>query len=163
MSPEYGANCGMFTVDEETLRYLRMTGRSEEQIGLVEAYCKEQGLFHTRQSAEPVYSQVVELDLATVEPSIAGPKRPQDRVPLSQARKSFHDALPSLRKPGSSNNGVRRLESEGGRGTARGSEDGRNGHKSSVAEMEERSSDSLSHGSVVIAAITSCTNTSNPS
>ena len=163
MSPEYGATCGIFPVDEETLRYLRMTGRSEEQIGLVEAYCKEQGLFHTRQSAEPVYSQVVELDLATVEPSIAGPKRPQDRVPLSQARKSFHDALPSLRKPGSSNNGVRRLESEGGGGTAVGSEDARHAQKSAVAEMEELSSDSLSHGSVVIAAITSCTNTSNPS
>jgi len=158
MSPEYGATCGIFPVDEETLRYLRMTGRSEEQIGLVEAYCKEQGLFHTRQSAEPVYSQVVELDLATVEPSIAGPKRPQDRVPLSQARKSFHDALPSLRKPGSNNNGVRRLESEGGGGTAVGSEDVRHAQKSAVAEMEE-----LSHGSVVIAAITSCTNTSNPS
>src|SRR5205823_5177760 len=95
MSPEYGATCGIFPVDEETLRYLRMTGRTDEQIALVEAYCKEQGLFHSRQSPEPVYSQVVELDLASVEPSIAGPRRPQDRVALSQAGKSFHDALPS--------------------------------------------------------------------
>src|SRR5260370_34552885 len=99
---------------------------------MVEASCKEQGLFPSRQSAEPVYSQVVELDLATVEPSIAGPKRPQDRVPLSQARKSFHDALPSLRKPGSSNNGVRRLASEGGGGTAVGSEDARHAQEATV-------------------------------
>ncbi len=162
MSPEYGATCGIFPVDEETLRYLRMTGRTEEQIALVEAYCKEQGLFHSRQSPEAVYSQVVELDLASVEPSIAGPRRPQDRVALSQAGKSFHDALPSLLKPGSNNNAVQRLESEGGGGTAVGVEDVRHApaaQKSVVAEMEE----DLSHGSVVIAAITSCTNTSNPS
>jgi aconitate hydratase len=165
MSPEYGATCGIFPVDEETLRYLRMTGRSEEQIGLVEAYCKEQGLFHTQQSPEPVYSQVVELDLATVVPSIAGPKRPQDRVPLTQARKSFHDALPSLLKPGATQKAadqVQHLKSEGGGGTAVGHEDvlrAPAAQKSVVAEMEE----DLSHGSVVIAAITSCTNTSNPS
>src|SRR5215471_5966384 len=123
MSPEYGATCGIFPVDEETLRYLRMTGRKPDQIALVEAYCKEQGLFHTKQSPEPVYSQVVELDLATVEPSIAGPKRPQDRVPLSRASKSFRDALPSLLKPGSTHKAVQqveRLEAEGGGGTAVG-------------------------------------------
>ncbi|HZS27958.1 MAG TPA: aconitate hydratase AcnA, partial [Candidatus Angelobacter sp.] len=165
MSPEYGATCGIFPVDEETLHYLRMTGRSEEQIGLVEAYCKEQGLFHTKQSPEPVYSQVVELDLGTVVPSIAGPKRPQDRVPLAQARKSFQDALPSLLKPGSTHQAVQqvqRLEAEGGAGAAVGYEDvlrAPAAQKSVVAEMEE----DLSHGSVVIAAITSCTNTSNPS
>src|SRR6266480_4936402 len=126
MSPEYGATCGIFPVDEETLRYLRMTGRTDEQIALVEAYCKEQGLFHSRQSPEPVYSQVVELDLASVEPSIAGPRRPQDRVALSQAGKSFHDALPSLLKPGSTHKSVQqvqRLEAEGGGGTAVGTED----------------------------------------
>ena len=165
MSPEYGATCGIFPVDEETLRYLRMTGRKEEQIKLVEEYCKEQGLFHPKQSPEPVFSQVVELDLGTVEPSIAGPKRPQDRVPLSQARKSFHDALPSLFKPGSTYKAmpqVERLEAEGGAGTAVGVEDvlqAPAAAKSVVAEMEE----DLSNGSVVIAAITSCTNTSNPS
>ena len=165
MSPEYGATCGIFPVDEETLRYLRMTGRTDEQIALVEAYCKEQGLFHSRQSPEPVYSQVVELDLASVEPSIAGPRRPQDRVALSQAGKSFHDALPSLLKPGSTHKSVQqvqRLEAEGGGGTAVGTEDvlrAPAAQKSVVAEMEE----DLRHGSVVIAAITSCTNTSNPS
>jgi aconitate hydratase len=165
MSPEYGATCGIFPVDEETLRYLRMTGRNPEQIALVEAYCKEQGLFHTKQSPEPVYSQVVELDLGTVEPSIAGPKRPQDRVPLSQASKSFRDALPSLLKPGSTHKAVQQVQnfkSEGGAGTAVGAEDVLHAPaaaKSVVAEMEE----DLSNGSVVIAAITSCTNTSNPS
>ena len=87
MAPEYGATCGIFPVDEETLRYLRLSGRSEEQIALVEAYCKEQGLFHTADTPEAEYTDVLELDLATVEPSIAGPKRPQDRVPLSAAAK----------------------------------------------------------------------------
>jgi aconitate hydratase len=165
MSPEYGATCGIFPVDEETLRYLHMTGRKEEQIALVEAYCKEQGLFHTKQSPEPVYSQVVDLDLATVEPSIAGPKRPQDRVPLSQASKSFRDALPLLLKPGSTQKAAQQLQtfkSEGGGGTAVGAEDVLHAPaagKSVVAEMEE----DISNGSVVIAAITSCTNTSNPS
>jgi len=134
MAPEYGATCGIFPVDEETLRYLRFSGRSEEQIGLVEAYCKEQGLFHTESTTEAVYSDNMELDLSTVEPSIAGPKRPQDRVTLSAARTSFEQALPTLQKPG-----AKKAEH-----VASG-----NGH--------------LQDGSVVIAAITSCTNTSNPS
>src|SRR5260221_98743 len=99
MAPEYGATCGIFPVDETTLKYLRMTGRSTENIALVEAYCKEQGLFHTAKTAEANYSQVVELDLSKIEPSVAGPKRPQDRVPLSQAKKSFAEALPSLIVP----------------------------------------------------------------
>src|ERR1043165_1603257 len=85
MAPEYGATCGIFPVDETTLRYLRMTGRTPEQIALVEAYCKEQGLFHTAETQEAEYSDTIELDLTTVEPSIAGPKRPQDRVALSHA------------------------------------------------------------------------------
>jgi len=131
MAPEYGATCGIFPVDEETLRYLRFSGRSEEQIALVEAYCKEQGLFHTESTPEAVYSDNLELDLSTVEPSIAGPKRPQDRVTLSAARTSFEQALPTLQKPGAKAH------------VASG-----NGH--------------LQDGSVVIAAITSCTNTSNP-
>src|SRR6185369_11338752 len=99
MAPEYGATCGIFPVDEETLRYLRLSGRSEEQIELCEAYCREQGMFAGPGAPEAEYSEVVELDLATVEPSVAGPKRPQDRVTLSNAKKSFETALPSLIKP----------------------------------------------------------------
>src|SRR5579863_7851640 len=99
MSPEYGATCGIFPIDKETLRYLRLTGRSEEQIALVEAYSREQGLFHDEKTPEAEYSELLTLDLATVEPSLAGPKRPQDRVVLSQAGESFNQALPSLIKP----------------------------------------------------------------
>ena len=135
MSPEYGSTCGIFPVDEETLRYLRLSGRSDDQVKLVESYCKEQGLFHTAATAEAEYSDVVSLDLATVEPSIAGPKRPQDRVPLSRAAVAFREALPALVKPGTV--------------LPPASEKGADGH-------------GLRHGSVVIAAITSCTNTSNP-
>ncbi|MGA2964179.1 MAG: aconitate hydratase AcnA [Candidatus Korobacteraceae bacterium] len=135
MSPEYGSTCGIFPVDEETLRYLRLSGRSDDQVKLVESYCKEQGLFHTAATPEAEYSDMVSLDLATVEPSIAGPKRPQDRVPLSRAATAFREALPSLVKPGTV--------------LPPASEKGADG-------------DGLHHGSVVIAAITSCTNTSNP-
>src|ERR1700728_1526686 len=102
MSPEYGATCGIFPVDKESLKYLRLTGRSAEQIALVEAYCREQGMFHDDKTPEAEYSELLTLDLATVEPSIAGPKRPQDRVVLSQAGDSFRKALPSLIKPKSS-------------------------------------------------------------
>src|ERR1700719_1828056 len=102
MSPEYGATCGIFPVDKETLTYLRLTGRAEEQIALVEAYCREQGLFHDEKTPEAQYSELLTLDLATVESSLAGPKRPQDRVTLSQAGESFRVALPSLLKPRSS-------------------------------------------------------------
>jgi aconitate hydratase len=136
MSPEYGATCGIFPVDKETLVYLRLTGRSEEQIALVEAYCREQGLFHDEKTPEAQYSELLALDLGTVESSLAGPRRPQDRVPLNQARESFEQALPSLIRPG-----------KGGAKPSRATTG--NGH--------------LHHGSVVIAAITSCTNTSNPS
>src|SRR6476620_6514028 len=100
MSPEYGATCGIFPIDKETLTYLRLTGRSEEQITLVEAYCREQGLFHDAKTPEAQYSELLSLDLDSVESSLAGPKRPQDRVPLSKARESFEQALPSLLKPG---------------------------------------------------------------
>ena len=99
MAPEYGATCGIFPVDAETLRYLRLTGRSEEQIALVEAYYREQGLFHTAGAPEAEYSQTIELDLSTVEPSVAGPKRPQDRVLLKDAAASFAQQLPSLLAP----------------------------------------------------------------
>jgi aconitate hydratase len=178
MSPEYGATCGFFPVDDETLRYLRLTGRPAEQITLVETYCKENALWHDPDEP-PTYSQIVELDLSSVEPSLAGPRRPQDRVPLRDAKQAFLDELPSF--------GI----------------DYGNGHDEAVAETfpasdplasgapgheEEHGGDAsistaprivlaeptavevtygdttfhLGHGSVVIAAITSCTNTSNP-
>jgi aconitate hydratase len=135
MSPEYGATCGIFPIDKETLTYLRLTGRSDEQVALVEAYCRAQGLFHDEKTPEAQYSELLSLDLDSVESSLAGPKRPQDRVPLSKARESFEQALPSLLKPG--------------KGSSTPAAADGNGH--------------LHHGSVVIAAITSCTNTSNPS
>ncbi len=174
MAPEYGATCGIFPVDQETLRYLQLTGRSDEQIALVEAYCKEQGLFHTAKMPDAQYSELLTLDLSTVEPSLAGPKRPQDRVPLSQAAKSFHEALPSLTRPAKGGGAtaalaakhpvarqVGRWEGEGGNPTAVGVED-----QEMPAAGTPISADlkrNLHNGSVVIAAITSCTNTSNPS
>src|SRR5690349_4920774 len=93
MAPEYGATMGFFPVDQETLRYLRMTGRSEHHIKLVEAYTKEQGLFRTDETRDPAFTDLVELDLGTVEPSLAGPKRPQDRVPLNKAKTMYREAL----------------------------------------------------------------------
>ena len=171
MSPEYGATCGIFPIDLETLRYLHLSGRSDEQIALVEAYCREQGLFHDEKTPQAEYSELLTLDLATVEPSLAGPKRPQDRVPLSLAKQSFQDALPSLIKPKAAaaatapaginainEKQVVRWEAEGGNPTAVGVED------PSVHEhVPANAKNGLRHGSVVIAAITSCTNTSNPS
>ena len=172
MSPEYGATCGIFPVDKESLAYLRLSGRSEEQIALVEAYCREQVLFHDEKTPEAEYSELMTLDLGAVEPSLAGPKRPQDRVPLSNAGTSFQQALPSLIKPAKASAkttapavaGVKndsqeiRWESEGGNPTAVGVED-RKVAEHAPADVKA----ALRHGSVVIAAITSCTNTSNPS
>jgi aconitate hydratase len=171
MSPEYGATCGIFPIDKETLKYLKLSGRSAEQIALVEAYCREQGLFHDEKTPEAEYSELLALDLATVEPSIAGPKRPQDRVVLSQAGDSFNKALPSLIKPKSAaanasatavqiakSGNSATWEQEGGSPAAVGVEDP-NVHEHVPADVRN----SLKHGSVVIAAITSCTNTSNPS
>ncbi len=137
MGPEYGATCGIFPVDQESLNFLRLSGRSEEQIALVEAYCKEQGMFYTKDTPEATYSVNLQLDLGSVEPSIAGPKRPQDRVALSDSKTAFEKALPSLIKPKAA--GAEKPAPAKGLGA------------------------SLKHGSVVIAAITSCTNTSNPS
>jgi aconitate hydratase len=137
MAPEYGATIGYFPVDDETLRYLELTGRDPYQIQLVEAYAKEQGMFRTDASPEPMFSDTLELDLATVVPSLAGPRRPQDRVPLTESKKAFKDALPSLMKSG-------------------------NADKRVAVQMNGDRVE-LKHGSVVIAAITSCTNTSNPS
>ncbi|MGB8990173.1 MAG: aconitate hydratase, partial [Candidatus Sulfotelmatobacter sp.] len=179
MSPEYGATCGIFPVDKESLKYLKLSGRSAEQIALVEAYCREQGLFHDEKTPEAEYSELLSLDLATVEPSLAGPKRPQDRVVLSQAGESFNKALPTLIKPKSAAKTTSHVgaplpasfagsgsvaiakdkwEQEGGSPAAIGVEDP-NVHEHVPASVK----DSLKHGSVVIAAITSCTNTSNPS
>ncbi|MBV9483961.1 MAG: aconitate hydratase AcnA [Acidobacteria bacterium] len=172
MSPEYGATCGIFPIDQESLRYLATSGRSEEQIALVEAYCREQGLFHEEKTAQAEYSELLTLDLGSVEPSLAGPKRPQDRVPLPLAKQSFEAALPSLMKPrtaaqaaaptaalnASNDKQVVRWEAEGGNPAAVGVEDtGIEEHVPSDVKSI------LRNGSVVIAAITSCTNTSNPS
>ena len=166
MAPEYGATCGIFPVDKESLKYLRLTGRSEEQIALVEAYCHEQGLFHDDKTPEAEYSELLVFDLESVEPSLAGPKRPQDRVLLSQAGESFRTSLPSLIKPKAktsaattpSNGNQKRWEYEGGNPTSVGVEDP-NVHEHVPKDVKS----ALKHGSVVIAAITSCTNTSNPS
>ena len=132
MSPEYGATSGLFPVDAETLRYLRLTGRDEHHVDLVERYTKEQGLFRTDDDVEPVFSELVELDLSTVEPSVAGPRRPQDRVPLPAVKQSFTQTFPD-----------RALDK-----------------KVEIEVGQERVP--VGNGSVVIAAITSCTNTSNP-
>ena len=138
MAPEYGATMGFFPIDEKTLEYLRFSGRSAEQVALVEAYTREQGLFHLDDVREPEFTQVVELDLGTVVPSLAGPRRPQDRVALTDAKRSFGTTLGEI------------LDRAGGGGTA-------------TATAVETSVGTLTHGAVVIAAITSCTNTSNPS
>src|SRR4051794_24122281 len=172
MSPEYGATCGFFPVDDVTLAYLRLTGRSDERVALVEAYCKENMLWHDVDE-QPTYSQVVELDLGDVEPSLAGPRRPQDRVPLAHAKAAFIEALDTFgadytngdeavaetfpasdptseQQPGGASEGNFEEPTHTGTITKR--------------RVEVRGEDyGLEHGSVVIAAITSCTNTSNPS
>jgi aconitate hydratase len=137
MGPEYGATIGYFPIDDETLRYLELTGRDPHLIKLVETYAKEQGLFRTDSSPDPVFTDMLELDLATVVPSLSGPRRPQDRVPLTESKQSFKEALPSLMKGGD----VNRM----------------------VSVQANGDNFQLAHGSVVISAITSCTNTSNPS
>jgi len=139
MSPEYGATIGIFPVDDQTLSYLRLTGRSEQQVKAVEAYCREQGLFRTADAPEAVYTDTLELDLASVEPSLAGPRRPHDRVPLRQAKPRFQEALAQL------------LKAAPAKAAA------------AVVAAEAAGSQELNHGAVVIAAISSCTNTSNPS
>jgi aconitate hydratase len=179
MSPEYGATCGFFPVDEETLRYLRLTGRDAGQVELVEAYCRVQGLFHDP-DVTPEYSQIVELDLGDVEPSLAGPRRPQDRVPLTEAKESFLGSLSSFGVPyrnGSEDKAIADSfpASDPPDFTEPGHApvpDAAPAAPTAVAEEPEPrtvpvsmgdESFELEHGSVVIAAITSCTNTSNPS
>jgi aconitate hydratase A / 2-methylisocitrate dehydratase len=137
MAPEYGATIGFFPIDTETLNYLRLTGRDPEHVKLVEAYAKSQGMFRTESTPDPVFNDSLELDLSTVEPSLAGPRRPQDRVSLAKSKQSFRDALPAMlskqAKP-----------------------------EAHVEVTDDGKKYDLAHGSVVIAAITSCTNTSNP-
>jgi aconitate hydratase len=183
MSPEFGSTCAIFPVDAETLRYLDLTGRPTETIELVDAYAREQGMFHDESSPDPVFSDLLELDLGEVVPSIAGPKRPQDRVPLSQAKDSFLEAMgefdpeaaaqmgngrdeaieesfPASDPPAEDHDDERGKPRPAVSGTAvaeRGSED------AIAVELEDGTEFELDHGRVVIAAITSCTNTSNPS
>ena len=125
MAPEYGATMGFFPVDDETIKYLRLTGRSEKVIALIESYCKEQGLFRTETTEDPLFNDTIQLDMSNIEPSMAGPRRPQERIPLSKIKKTFLNDFKE-------------------------------------ASSTDRSSFNLNHGSVVIASITSCTNTSNP-
>jgi aconitate hydratase len=177
MSPEYGSTCAIFPIDEETLRYLRFTGRKDDQIALVETYAKANGLWHDP-SVEPEFSETLELDLSSVEPSLAGPKRPQDRVPLKSAKPMFRDALNAYVDGDSVQNGVDESGVESFPASdpaAPGSGAGAAPVPSAAAGAHGRTSNPVSvkfadgneavldHGAVVIAAITSCTNTSNPS
>src|SRR5437867_3689237 len=138
MAPEYGATIGFFPIDSETLNYLRLTGRDPDHVKLVEAYAKAQGMFRTESTSDPIFSDMLELDLSTVEPSLAGPRRPQDRVPLAKSKQAFQEALPAML--------AKQTKSV-----------------SSVTVSDNGNKYDLGHGSVVIVAITSCTNTSNPS
>jgi len=159
MAPEYGATCGIFPIDAESLNYLRLSGRSEEQIDLVEAYAKAQGLWHDANSAHAQYSTTLELDMGTVKPSLAGPKRPQDRVLLEDVQKNYREALVGMTaNRDKRSDDVSSFVNEGG-GAAVGNEQLAKGYAD--IEIEGRKV-RLKDGAVVIAAITSCTNTSNP-
>ncbi len=166
MSPEYGATIGFFPVDEETLEYLKFTGRSPDSIALVEAYCKEQGLFRTDQTPDPVFSDTLELDLATVEPSLAGPRRPQDRVPLRESKRVFRKSLHGMMETANlDQEKIGRWLNEGGSSAIPppdllNPDLGKLVH--SVPVKQGPLTYQLCQGAVVIAAITSCTNTSNP-
>jgi aconitate hydratase len=186
MSPEFGSTCAMFPIDAETLRYLEFSGRSPEHIEIVEAYAREQGLWHDADSEEPTYSETLELDLGQVVPSLAGPKRPQDRVALTESKASFRMALqdlvggddgvqtpadersaesfPASDPPGSNGNGSHAPEPEptAGGGTG-GLQMAERVSSPALLRLEDGTETELDHGHVVIAAITSCTNTSNPS
>ncbi|MGK2939637.1 MAG: aconitate hydratase [Solirubrobacteraceae bacterium] len=179
MSPEFGSTCAIFPIDGETLRYLEFSGRAPEQVALVEAYAKAQGLWHDADSEEPTYTDTIELDLSTVVPSLAGPKRPQDRVSLSNAKEAFQDALkvyvpklcdelddevngtfPASDPPATTQPGHDTM-AESGRAVPTSVVDLVNDEID--VTMEDGTVATLNHGHVVIAAITSCTNTSNPS
>jgi aconitate hydratase len=158
MSPEFGSTCAIFPIDAETLTYLRLTGRPDEQVALVEAYAREQGLWHDP-AAHARYSEELQLDLSTVVPSLAGPKRPQDRVALTDAKSSFREALGSYVHTAGLDNGL------GDTFPASDPVSGFDERPSAPARvtLDDGTQTSVDHGSVVIAAITSCTNTSNPS
>jgi aconitate hydratase len=183
MSPEFGSTCAIFPVDAETLRYLDLTGRPTETIELVDAYAREQGMFHHESSPDPVFSDLLELDLGDVEPSLAGPKRPQDRVPLAQAKRAFREAMCEFDPEAAEEMGNGRDEAieesfPASDPPAEDHDDERGRPRQAVsgsATLPKRTGDAievtladgtnveLDHGRVVIAAITSCTNTSNPS
>ncbi len=158
MSPEYGATIAICPIDDMTLDYLRLTGRDEAHVRLVEAYSKEQGLFRTTESVDPVYTATIELDLSTVEPSLAGPKRPQDRVSLRQSKLKFEQALEVMLAERKSNPAAAPKTGDAAAAAAQPA-------AAAVATTEEvpPGMEELTHGAVVVAAITSCTNTSNPS
>ena len=158
MCPEYGATVAIFPIDEMTLDYLRLTGRKEAEVQLVEAYAQAQGLFRTRDSQDAVYSETIELDLSTIEPSLAGPKRPQDRVTLKKAKSAFASALPTMQVPSKPLKGPSAAEGGARQGVAAAT-----GAVAQSGVAVADALDQLDHGAVVIAAITSCTNTSNPS
>ncbi|MFL5627335.1 MAG: aconitate hydratase AcnA, partial [Ktedonobacteraceae bacterium] len=181
MSPEFGATATLFPVDDETLRYLLNTGRSPELVDLVERYTKAQGLFRTDDAPEPQFDDQLELDLGTIEPSLAGPRRPQDRVPMSSLSKVFRSAFADRFQPLTNNvteNALIRLGTEGGKANPdpvaekedqakqpakdKGQGNGHNGHNKDVLVEMSGTQTHLTNGSVAIAAITSCTNTSNP-
>jgi aconitate hydratase len=162
MAPEYGATCGIFPVDEVALRYLRFTGRPAEQVALVESYMKEQGLFHSRDSREAEYTDTLRLDLSTVRPSLAGPRRPQDRVLLGDVKSSFQRELGTMvAAPAKAAAAASATATAGGAATVAAASPAIP-EASAVAELDGKRF-TLHHGAVVIAAITSCTNTSNPS
>jgi len=170
MSPEYGATIGFFPVDQETLKYLEFTGRDEQVIKLAEAYSKEQGLFHTKDTPEPVFSDLVTLNLEDVEPSLAGPKRPQDRIALTRSKYSFRRVLVDMLQNEFKENDKEKVDNwieEGGNPEKPSEEIAKPENLSPLSRTVTISENcvhyNLGHGSVVIAAITSCTNTSNPS
>jgi aconitate hydratase len=159
MSPEFGSTCAIFPVDEVTVEYLRFTGRSADQVALVEAYCRGQGLWHdpAGRASEPRYSEYLELDLSTVVPSIAGPKRPQDRISLSDARAAFRRVLPDY-----ADNGIDEPVAESFPASDVPTSGPERATRRTPVTLADGTRTEIDHGSVVIAAITSCTNTSNP-
>src|SRR5215218_9298565 len=171
MAPEYGATMGFFPIDAETINYLRFTGRDESQVQLVEAYTRTQGLFRTDETPDPEFTDTIELDLGSVTPSIAGPKRPQDRVPLRHAKRMYREALDETLNRGGVASSKAELKSATAvsaspqlspAAVALAEGEGQHEHGGVKVEMNGETF-TLRHGAVVIAAITSCTNTSNPS